>query len=114
MSINRLPSIDDYWSCNPNTRYHPVADRITRDGFRDMQRYLHFVDNSSIIPRGQPMQPTKRGIKVWVLADAHNGYFTNFSVYTGKFTRTNTYNSINLPVQARKERSQRKVLVDEW
>ena len=133
MSINRLPSFADYWSKNPNMRYGPVADRISRDRFRELQRYLHFVDNSTVIPRGQkghdrlgkvrpiltyitqkckevysphkevtvdeamikfqgssslkqylPMKPTKRGIKVWVLGDANNGYFSNLSVYTGK------------------------------
>ena len=31
-----------------------------------------------------PLKPTKRGIKVWVLADSHNGYFSHFEVYTGK------------------------------
>ena len=31
-----------------------------------------------------PLKPTKRGIKVWVLADSHNGYFSRFEVYTGK------------------------------
>ena len=28
-----------------------------------------------------PKKPTKRGIKVWVLADSKNGYFSNFQVY---------------------------------
>ena len=31
-----------------------------------------------------PMKPIKRGIKVWGLADSHNGYFHYFQVYTGK------------------------------
>ena len=30
------------------------------------------------------MKPVKRGIKVWVLADRHKGYFQKFQVYTGK------------------------------
>eukprot|EP00731_Ephydatia_muelleri_P003517 Em0001g3517a len=124
MSINRLPSIDDYWSTNPNLRYGPIANRISRDRFRDIQKYLHFVDNDTLVPRGQsrydrlgkvqpvidyvtakckelykphrevavdeamikfqgrsslkqcmPQKPIKRGIKVWVLGDSHNGYF---------------------------------------
>ena len=29
-------------------------------------------------------KPTKWGIKVFVLADAHNGYVSNLEVYTGK------------------------------
>ena len=31
-----------------------------------------------------PMKPTKRGFKVWVRADAVNGYISEFEVYTGK------------------------------
>ena len=31
-----------------------------------------------------PMKSIKRGIKVWVLGDSHNGYFHTFLVYTGK------------------------------
>ena len=29
-------------------------------------------------------QANKANIKVWVLADSHNGYFSRFEVYTGK------------------------------
>ena len=31
-----------------------------------------------------PLKPVKQGIKVWALADSHNGYFHTFQVYTGK------------------------------
>lgn len=31
-----------------------------------------------------PAKPIKRGIKVWALADAHNGYVYLFDIYTGK------------------------------
>ncbi|XP_033763437.1 piggyBac transposable element-derived protein 4-like [Pecten maximus] len=31
-----------------------------------------------------PLKPTKRGIKVWVRADPHNGFVNDFQVYTGK------------------------------
>ena len=31
-----------------------------------------------------PMKPTKRGFKVWVLADAHTRYVSRLQVYTGK------------------------------
>ena len=114
--------------------YHfPIADRITRDRFRHISRYLHFVENATLTPRRSPgydrlekvrpvidhlssrfsdlydphrevavdeamikftgrstlkqfmpMKPVKRGIKVWALADSHNGYFHKFQVYTGK------------------------------
>ena len=31
-----------------------------------------------------PKKPIKRGIKVWVLADSTNGYFSRMEIYTGK------------------------------
>ena len=31
-----------------------------------------------------PMKHIKRGIKVWVLGDSANGYFSRLEVYTGK------------------------------
>ena len=54
MGINKLPFIDDYWSRNPLLHYSPVADRITRDRFRDLSRYLHFADNTTLSDRGSP------------------------------------------------------------
>jgi len=30
-----------------------------------------------------PLKPMNRGIKVWVLGDSHNGYFSKLQVYTG-------------------------------
>ena len=133
MGINHLPAIDDYWSRDLHLRYAPIADRISRQRFRDISRYLHFVDNDHLAPRGDPsydrlgkvrpliehlserfedvykptqnvavdeamikfqgrsslkqympMKPVKRGIKVWVLGDSSNGYFSKFKVYTGK------------------------------
>ena len=53
MGINHLPSLNDYWSRDPRLRYAPVADRITRDQFREISRYLHFVDNDTLVPRGE-------------------------------------------------------------
>ena len=117
-------------SCLPlltNSRLHLLQ------AFLDISRYLHFVDNSKLIPRGQPghdclgkvwpvidhlfqrvsdlydphcelavdeamikfqgrssfkqympMKPIKRGIKVWVLGDSHNGCWHEFQIYSGK------------------------------
>ena len=53
MGINHLPSLNDYWSRDPRLRYAPVADRISRDRFREVSRYLHFVDNDTLVPRGE-------------------------------------------------------------
>ena len=38
----------------------------------------------STLKQYMPMKPIKRGIKVWVLGDSTNGYFSRFSIYTGK------------------------------
>jgi hypothetical protein len=38
----------------------------------------------SALKHYMPMKPTKRGIKVWVLGDSNNGYFSRFQVYIGK------------------------------
>ena len=133
MGINRLPSIDDYWSKDPLLHYAPISNRIPRWRFREISRYLHFVNNDDLAPQGDPMhdrlgkvqplieylsskfsslyhpskniavdeamikfqgrsalkqympmKPIKRGIKVWVLGDSTNGYFSRFQVYTGR------------------------------
>lgn len=54
MGINRLPHLYDYWSTNDRLHYFPVASRIPRKRFLEIQRYFHFVDNDTITPCGQP------------------------------------------------------------
>ena len=54
MGINRLPALDDYWNSDHTLRYSPIADRISRDRFREISRYLHFADNSTLVPQGSP------------------------------------------------------------
>ena len=48
MGINRLPSVDDYWSEDPLLHYSP---RIPRWHFREISWYLHFVNNEDLPPR---------------------------------------------------------------
>ena len=31
-----------------------------------------------------PMKPVKRGFKIWVRSDSHNGYICEFECYTGR------------------------------
>ena len=38
----------------------------------------------SCMKQYMPTKPVKRGFKVWMRADADNGYVSQFSVYTGK------------------------------
>ena len=137
MGIVRLPAIEDYWKRDPFLHFPPIVSRIPRQCFHDMSQFLHFVDNTTLVPRGQPgydkldkvhpiithcssiflsscnphyecaideamipfqgrstlkqylpLKPIKRGIKVWVRADSHNGYFSQFDIYTGKGSNT--------------------------
>ena len=53
------------------------------------------VDEAMIAYKGRlsfkqylPAKPTKFGVKVWVRADANNGYVNEFDVYTGKSEQT--------------------------
>ena len=133
MGIVRLPRFDDYWRKDAIYHYSPVASRITRDRFRELKKYLHFANNSTLaapqtpgydklgkirpiitmlgdqfaavcsaakdisideamipfkgrssLKQYMPLKPTKRGIKIWMRADANTGYVSAFNVYTGK------------------------------
>ena len=44
---------------------------------------IKFQGRSSL-KQYMPLKPVKLGIKVWVLADSNNGYFSKLQVYTGK------------------------------
>ena len=52
MGICELPEIRDYWAKDPYLHYSPVADRITRDSFEEISRYLHF-DNNALPAHGE-------------------------------------------------------------
>ena len=54
MGINSLPALKDYWKRDPTFHYAPIADRISRDRFLEISRYLHFVDNDTLEPRDSP------------------------------------------------------------
>ena len=54
MGINQLPSLVDYWKRDPYFHYSPIADRIPRDRYLDIWRYLHFVDNTTLPNRSDP------------------------------------------------------------
>jgi len=133
MGLVPLPSLADYWSTDPTFHYARITDRISRDRFLEVLKYLHFVDNRTLPKRGEngfsklgkiqpiighineccmkvynlgrevsideamipfkgrstikqymPMKPTKRGIKVWALADSNTGFVAKVDVYTGK------------------------------
>ena len=54
MGINKLPALHQYWSHNPVYHYRPVAERITRDRFFAIMRFLHFVDNTTLVSCTDP------------------------------------------------------------
>ena len=54
MGIVHLPSLCDYWKKDSIFHYSPIADKITRDRFLDIHRYLHFNSNSSLADPGTP------------------------------------------------------------
>ena len=54
MGVVDLPSFDDYWRKEPLLHYAPVAERISHTCFREISRYLHFVDNTTLAPREDP------------------------------------------------------------
>ena len=70
----------------------PIVDRLSKV-FRDVycpQKNVS-VDEAMIPFKGRstlkqymPFKPVKRGIKVWAMSDAGNGYVCEFEVYTGK------------------------------
>ncbi len=54
MGINWLPALSDYWRKDSTYHYAPVADRIPRDRFFAISRYLHFMDNRALVGRDDP------------------------------------------------------------
>ena len=104
MGINHLETLD---GTDPTFHYSAVTDRIvfvtshattvvrpaidhllTR--FSDLYDPYQKVAVDEAIPwrstlkQYMLLKAVKRGIKVWALADSHNGYFHKFQVYTGK------------------------------
>ena len=54
MEINWLPALSDYWRRDPAYHCAPVADRIVRDRYYQISRYLHFVNNETLVRTGHP------------------------------------------------------------
>ena len=54
MGLNHLPELYDYWSLDECYHYFPIASRISRKRFMEIQKFLHFTDNTTIVPHGEP------------------------------------------------------------
>ena len=54
MGVNPMHSFTDY--CSRDDAYHcgAMTKRISRDRFKEISRYLHFADNSTLAPSGTP------------------------------------------------------------
>lgn len=106
MSRNRFDKLSKYLHLNNNAnqvpredpaydklfKVRPVLDRVIQCCKMELrpQRDLS-VDEAMIKFKGRlgmkqymPMKPVKRGIKVWVCAEASSGFVCDFQVYTGK------------------------------
>ena len=44
----------DYWRRDPLLHYTLVADRITRDHYRELLQYPHFADNDTLVSHRSP------------------------------------------------------------
>ena len=53
MGLNQLPHIYDYWSTDSLFHNFEIASRISRNRFVEIKRYLHFVDNRTLVERGE-------------------------------------------------------------
>lgn len=52
MSIIQLPNTRDYWS--PSLGHPKVSEIMSLNRWEELKRFIHFNDNSTFIPRGQP------------------------------------------------------------
>ena len=75
--LGKVRQIMTYFSKKFFEKYEPNCEQAIDEAM------IPFQGRSSI-KQYMPMKPVKRGFKVWVRADSHNGYFSEFSVYEGR------------------------------
>ena len=80
------PDPDHLWKIRPVISAVVAACRTLYRPNREIS-----IDEAMIAFKGRslmkqylPKKPIKRGFKVWVRADSHNGYISQFECYTGK------------------------------
>ena len=54
MGVNRLLEVRDYWSRDEKLHNTFIASRISRDRFKEISRYLHFINNTTLPARDEP------------------------------------------------------------
>ena len=52
MGLVREPEIRDCWATDDVFHYAPIASRISCQLFEEISRYLHFVENTTLLARG--------------------------------------------------------------
>ena len=54
MGLVQLPNLHDY--CKKDSLFYcpAIAEHMSRDRFLQIHKYLHFVDNDSVVPPGEP------------------------------------------------------------
>ncbi|CAI6371787.1 unnamed protein product [Macrosiphum euphorbiae] len=51
-SVVHMSSVRDYWS--QGLRFEPIAETMSLNNFEKIRRYLHFNDNSTMLPKDHP------------------------------------------------------------
>lgn len=77
-------------------KIQPVIDEVRKMCLENYDPHReNSIDEAMIKFKGRcfmkqymPLKPTKRGIKVWIHADSHNGYICDFIIYNGKVGNT--------------------------
>ena len=75
--LGKVRPLIDHLSSKFETLYEPSKNVAVDEAM------IKFQGRSSL-KQCMPQKPIKRGIKVWVLGDSSNGYFSRLDIYTGR------------------------------
>ena len=79
MGINHLTSLDDYWKLDSVLHYSPVADKITRQRFREISRYLHYTNNMLLAKKGEAGYDRLRKVRPPIMEHCSEVFYSNYS-----------------------------------
>ena len=74
MSINKMPSLDDYWSTNPFLGNKGINEVMTRNRFKEILRNLHFANNLEA-EKDNEGNPLDKGYKIRPIIKHFNSAF---------------------------------------
>ena len=95
MGITKLPDLYDYWSSTAALHNFSIASRIPRKRFLEIQRYIHFTNNASIIARGQEGYDRLAKVRP-VLESVRKTFLSNFNPH-----RENAIDEAMVPFKGR-------------